>query len=162
MTVLQPKLLGSPIKRREDPKLITGSSSYVDDIKLVGTAYLVVLRSPYGHARIKSIDTSAARSAPGVLDVVTAADVNGLLTSPLPVIIPLAKFDDAKAPERRVFATDKVRFVGDPVAAVVAESRAAARDAASLIEVDYEPLDAVIDPEAAMAESAPILHEQFG
>jgi carbon-monoxide dehydrogenase large subunit len=162
MTVSQPKLLGSPVKRREDPKLITGSASYVDDIKLVGTAYMVMLRSPYGHARINGIDTAAAKSSPGVLAVVTAADVNDTLTSALPVIVPMAAFDEGNAPERRIFATDKVRFVGDPVAAVVAESRAAARDAAALIEVDYDPLDAVVDPEKALLEGAPILHEQFG
>jgi carbon-monoxide dehydrogenase large subunit len=162
MAVTQPRLLGSPIKRREDPKLITGGATYVDDLQLPGTTYLAVLRSPYAHARVNSIDTSAAAQAPGVLAVATAQDVNDAITEPLPVIIPMAAFQDGKSPERRVLATDKVRYVGDPLAAVIAESREAARDALSLIEVEYEPLDAVVDPEQAIQDGSPVLHDQFG
>jgi carbon-monoxide dehydrogenase large subunit len=162
MAVTQPRLLGTPIKRREDPKLITGGATYVDDLHLPGTTYLAVLRSPYAHARVNAIDTSAAAQAPGVLAVVTAADVNDAIGEPLPVLIPMAAFQDGKSPERRVLATDKVRYVGDPIAAIVADSREAARDALALIEVDYEPLDAVVDPEQAITEGAAILHEQFG
>ena len=159
MAIATPKTLGQPIKRREDPRLITGSSTYVDDLQLPGLAHLAVIRSPYGHARIRGIDLEAARSAPGVLAVITARDLEGATTGPLPAEYDLTPFQDAQDPKRYPLATDKVRYVGDPVAAVVAESRYAARDAAALIEVDYEPLPAVVDPEAALAEGAPLLHE---
>ncbi|HEX3244617.1 MAG TPA: xanthine dehydrogenase family protein molybdopterin-binding subunit [Chloroflexota bacterium] len=162
MAVTQPRLLGTPIKRREDPKLITGGATYVDDLHLVGTTYMAVLRSPYAHARVNGIDTTAAKAAPGVVAVVTAADVNDATVGPLPVLIPMSAFQDGKSPERRVLAMDKVRYVGDPLAAVVAESREAARDALALVEVDFEPLEAVVDPEQAILEGAPVLHEQFG
>src|SRR6266508_5636252 len=152
MAVLQPKLLGTPIKRREDPRLITGTATYVDDVKLPGMAYLAVLRSPHAHARVRSIDTSAAQQAPGVLAVITAADIGDALAGPLPVIVPMAAFQDGKSPPRGPLVTDKVRYVGDPVAAVVAESRTDARDALALLEVDYEPLNAVVDPEKALEE----------
>ncbi|MFN0072462.1 MAG: xanthine dehydrogenase family protein molybdopterin-binding subunit [Chloroflexota bacterium] len=162
MAVPQPRLLGTPIKRREDPKLITGGATYVDDLQFAGTTYLAILRSPYAHARVRSINTTAASQAPGVISVVTAADVNEGITGPLPVLIPMSAFVDGKSPERRLLVTDKVRYVGDPVVAVVAESREQARDALALIEVDYEPLDAVVDPELAILESAAVIHEQFG
>jgi len=157
-----PKTLGQPIKRREDPRLITGSATYVDDLRLPGLAYLAVVRSPYAHARVKDIRTEAAREAPGVLAVVTAKDIEGATTGPLPWEFDLSAFQNAKAPDRYALATHKVRYVGDPVAAVVAASRYAARDAAALVEVDYEPLPAVVDPEAALANGAPLLFEEFG
>ena len=157
-----PKLLGQPIKRREDPRLITGSATYVDDLRLSGMAHLVVVRSPYAHARVNGIDTEAARSAPGVLAVITANDLEGATTGPLPYEFDLSVFVDVRDPERYALATDKVRYVGDPVAAVVAESRYAAHDAAALIDVDCEPLPALVDPEAALAEDAPLLFEEFG
>ncbi|MBA2449701.1 MAG: xanthine dehydrogenase family protein molybdopterin-binding subunit [Chloroflexi bacterium] len=157
-----PKMLGQPIKRREDPRLITGAASYVDDAHLPGLTYLFVVRSPYGHARVKGIDVEAARGAPGVLAVITARDIEGATTGPLPGEYDLSVFEDAKEPQRYPLATDKVRYVGDPVAVVVAESRYAASDAAALVEVEYEPLPPVVDPEAALEAGAPLLFEEFG
>jgi carbon-monoxide dehydrogenase large subunit len=156
-----PKYLGQPIKRREDPRLITGGGSYVDDIRLPGMVYLAFLRSPYGHARLRSVSADAARGAPGVLAVATAADLGDALGQ-LPADAGLGSYEDAKSPPRHPLATDTVRYVGEPVAAVVAESPAAARDALDLIEADYEPLPAVVDPEKALEEGAPLLYEEFG
>ncbi|MFN8526351.1 MAG: xanthine dehydrogenase family protein molybdopterin-binding subunit [Chloroflexota bacterium] len=162
VTPMTPRMLGQPIKRREDPRLITGGGSYVDDITLPSMAHLVVVRSPYAHARVKSIDTSAAAAAPGVLAVITAKDIEGATTGPLPYEFGWDPFIDVNDFKRYPLATDKVRYVGDPVAAVVAESRYQARDAAALVEVEYEPLPAVVDPEKAMQPGAPLLFEDSG
>jgi carbon-monoxide dehydrogenase large subunit len=159
---MAPKYLGQRIRRREDPRLITGTSTYVDDLKLPGTLFMAVVRSPYAHARIKSIDTQQVRGLPSVLAVVTAADIASATTGPLPLDVDMSMFPGANNPARGPLATDKVRYVGDPVAAIVATDRYAARDAVDLIEVEYEPLPAVIDPEAALKEGAPLLHEAFG
>src|SRR6266516_1762122 len=153
-------MLGSPIKRREDPRLITGQATYVDDIKLPGMLYMAVLRSPYGHAHIKSIHTEAARSHPGVVAVYTAADIKGIVGN-IAVAGPLGKIAEGMG-VRGPLAEGKVRFYGDPVAFVVAEDRYIARDARDLIEVDYEPLPAVVDMEKAMQPGAPLLYEEFG
>ncbi len=153
-------MLGSPIKRREDPRLITGQATYVDDIKLPGMLYMAVLRSPYGHAHIKSIHTEAARSHPGVVAVYTAADIKGIVGN-IAVAVPLGKIAEGMG-VRGPLAEGKVRFYGDPVAFVVAEDRYIARDARDLIEVDYEPLPAVVDMEKAMQPGAPLLYEEFG
>ncbi len=127
-------LLGSPIKRREDPRLITGQATYVDDIKLPGMLHMAVLRSPYGHAHIKSINTDAARKYPGVVAVYTAADIKGIVGN-IAVAVPLGKIAEGMG-VRGPLAEGKVRFYGDPVAFVVAEDRYTARDARDLIEVD--------------------------
>ena len=129
-----PTLFGSGIRRREDPRLITGAATYTDDVKLPGLAYAAILRSPYAHARITRIDTSAAKAAPGVLAIYSGADVKDRLV-PVPCAwnIPNA---DLKTPPHPQLAFDKVRYVGDGVAMVVAESRAAARDANDHNEVD--------------------------
>src|SRR2546428_9660252 len=153
-------MLGSPIKRREDPRLITGQATYVDDLKLPGMLHMAVLRSPYGHAHIKSINTDAARKYPGVVAVYTAADIKGILGN-IAVAVPLgliAKGMGVRGP----LAEGKVRFYGDPVAVVIADDRYTARDARDLIEVDYEPLPAAIDIEKAMQPGAPLLYEDFG
>jgi carbon-monoxide dehydrogenase large subunit len=157
-----PKMLGQPIKRREDPRLITGSSTYVDDLHLPGMTYMQVVRSPYAHARINGVDTSAAASAPGVVAVVTAKDIEGATTGPMPYEFAPDPFQNFKNMDRRPLATDKVRYVGDPVAVVVAESRYAARDAAALVEVDYDPLPAVVDPEKALEEGSTLLYDDWG
>ena len=162
MAVATPKMLGQPIKRREDPRLITGSSSYVDDLQLPGMTHLMFVRSPHGHARVNGINTAEALKVPGVLAVLTARDLEGATTGPLPYEFTWDAFSDVKNMERHALATDKVRYVGDPVAAVVAETRYAARDAAALVDVDYEPLPAVVDPEAGLAPGAPLLYEEFG
>jgi aerobic carbon-monoxide dehydrogenase large subunit len=153
-------MVGSPIKRREDPRLITGQATYVDDIKLPGMLYMAVLRSPYGHARIKSITTDAARNHPGVVAVYTAKDLKDTVGT-VPVAVPLGKIAEGMG-ARTPLAEDKVRFYGDTVAVAIADDPYTARDAADLIEVDYEPLPAAIDLEQAMQPGAPLLYEQFG
>ena len=153
--------LGTPIKRREDPRLITGQATYVDDIKLVGMLHMAVLRSPYGHARINSINTTAARNHPGVVAVYTAEDLNGVVGT-IPLAAPLPGPISEGLGRRGPLAEGKVRFYGDPVAVVIAEDRYTARDARDLLEVDYDPLPAAIDVEKAMEPDAPLLYEEFG
>jgi carbon-monoxide dehydrogenase large subunit len=162
MTAPLPKLMGQPVKRREDPRLITGSSQYVDDIQLPGMLHLTVVRSPYGHAKVSGIDVSAALKVPGVVAIYTAKDLEGATTGPLPYEFGFEPFQNVKNMERGPLATDKVRYVGDPVAAVYAETRYASRDAAALVEVDYEPLPAVVDPEKGLEDGAPLLYEEWG
>src|SRR5216684_2970609 len=152
-------LVGSPIKRREDPRLITGLATYVDDIKLHGTLHMSVLRSPYGHARINRIDTEAARNHPGVVAVYTAEDLKGAVGN-IAIAVPLGHVTEGMG-VRGALADGKVRYYGDPVAAVIADDRYTARDARDLIEVDYEPLPAVIDVEKAMQPDSPRLYEEF-
>jgi len=152
-------MLGSPIKRREDPRLITGQATYVDDIKIPGMLHMSVLRSPYGHARINSINTEAARNHPGVVAVYTAEDLKGAVGN-IAIAVPLGHVANGMG-ARGALAEGKVRFYGDPVAAVIADDRYTARDARDLIEVDYEPLPAVVDVEKAMQPDAPRLYEEF-
>ena len=151
------RIFGSGIRRREDPRLITGQASYTDDITLNGLVHAAILRSPHGHARITSIDTSAAKSASGVLAVYTGADIEGKL-NPIPCawVVPDS---DVKAVAYPAIAKDVVRYVGDAVAVVVADTRTQAEDALELINVDYEVLPAVVNAEAALQEGAPQLHE---
>jgi aerobic carbon-monoxide dehydrogenase large subunit len=158
--VVTPNMLGLPIKRGEDPRLVSGSGAYLEDLVLPGLACVVFVRSPYGHARIGRIDLSAARSAPGVLLVLAGTDLDAVI--PRPLLGDWPPFEGENRPPNPLLARDKVRFVGDPVAAVVAETRGQANDAVDLIEIDYEPLPAVSDPEAALALDAPLLYEQFG
>ena len=151
------RIFGSGIRRREDPRLITGQASYTDDIKLPGLVHAAILRSPHAHARIMSIDADAARSAPGVVAVYTGADTDGVL-NPIPCAWVVPDSDTKTVPYPPI-AKDVVRYVGDAVAVVVAESRYQAEDAVERINVNYETLPAVISPEAAMQEGAPQLHE---
>ncbi|GLV56423.1 aldehyde dehydrogenase [Dictyobacter sp. S3.2.2.5] len=153
-------MLGTPIKRREDPRLITGQATYVDDIKLLGMLHMAVLRSTYGHASINSINTDAARQLPGVVAVYTAQDLKGTVGN-IPVAAPLPPHITNGMGRRLPLAENKVRFYGDPVAIVIAENRYVARDALDLIDVDYEPLPAAIDIEKAMQPDAPLLYEEF-
>ena len=150
-----PRLFGSAIKRREDPRLMTGCGTYVDDLTVPGMVEMVLVRSPHAHARIRSIDVSRAKAASGVVAVFTGADLEGVM-KPVPCIWTLP---DMKAPTRRAITRDKARFAGDIVAAVVATDRYAATDAAALVAVDYDVLPAVVDPEAAMKPGAPLLHD---
>lgn len=153
-----PNVFGTPLKRREDPRLITGQGNFTDDIQLPGMVYMAILRSPHAHARIKRIDVSAARRAPGVVAVYTGKDLEGKMgTIPTAWLVPDS---DLKTPPHHALAVDKVRYVGDGVALVVAEDRYTARDALELIEVEYEELPAVVDQEEAMKEGAPQLHEE--
>ncbi len=152
-------MLGSPIKRREDPRLITGQATYVDDIKIPGMLHMSVLRSPYGHARITSINTEAARNHPGVVAVYTAQDLKGAVGN-IAIAVPLGEVANGMG-ARGPLAEGKVRFYGDPVAVVIADDRYTARDARDLIEIDYEPLPAVVDVEKAMQPDSPRLYEEF-
>ena len=150
------KVFGSGIRRREDPRLITGTATYTEDVVLPDMAYAAILRSPHAHARIRSIDTSRAKTAPGVIAVFTAADTEPAL-KPMPCawLLPNADLKIATYPQ---LAKDTVRYVGDCVAVVVADSRYQAQDALELIEVDYGPLPAVVDPQKAAGKGAPQLH----
>jgi aerobic carbon-monoxide dehydrogenase large subunit len=151
------QMFGSGIRRREDPRLITGTATYTDDLVLPRMVHMAILRSPYAHARIRRMDTTRARQAPGVVAVYTGADTaQALAPMPCAWLLPNANLKVAKYPQ---LATDLVRYVGDCVAVVVAEDRYQAQDAVEMIEVDYDPLPAVIDPQAAMASGAPQLHE---
>jgi carbon-monoxide dehydrogenase large subunit len=137
-------ILGNRVLRKEDPKFLTVGGSYVDDLVIEGAAYLVYVRSTQAHARITGIDAAAAKQAPGVLDVVTADDL-GL--SPAPPSMPMIN----QAMGQPALSTGVVRYVGEPVAAVVAETLAQAADAAEMVVVDYEPLPVVVDPERSVA-----------
>jgi carbon-monoxide dehydrogenase large subunit len=149
-------LFGSGIRRREDPRLITGRATYTDDVKLPGLLYAAVLRSNYAHATLTRVDVARARTAAGVVAVYTGADLEGKVgTVPCAWNVPNC---DLKVPPHPLLAVDRVRYVGDGIALVVAESRAAARDALDLIDVEYEPLAAVVDPERATETGAPQLH----
>ncbi len=149
--------IGRPLKRTEDPKLITGQGSYVDDLKPAGLAHLVFLRSPHAHARVRSLGVKAASKAPGVIGVFTARDLGHLRQIPY-----LRLFPGMKPPPLPFLAEGVVHAVGIPVAAVVAESPALGRDAAELIEVEYESLPAIADPEAALRPEAPLVHPELG
>jgi len=151
------RIFGSGIRRREDPRLITGQATYTDDVKLVGMAYAAILRSPHPHARISSVDGSAAESMPGVVAVYTGADTDGVL-NPMPCawVVPDS---DVKAVAYPPIAKDVVRYTGDAVAVVVAESREQAEDALEAIDVNYQVLPSVTSPEAATQQGAPQLHD---
>ena len=153
------RIFGSGIRRREDPRLITGSATYTDDITLPGMVHAAMLRSEHAHARITRIDTSQAASAPGVIAVYTGADIDGAL-APVPCAW-LLPDSDLKIADYPCIAKDVVRYTGDIVATVVAETPYQAHDALALIEVDYEPLESVTNPEAAAADGAPQLHAEI-
>jgi len=147
--------IGQPLRRREDFKFITGKGRYVDDIKVPGMLHMAVLRSPHAHAVIKRIDLTAAKAAPGVRVALSGADLVGKIGPIAPNwIIP-----GTKVPVRPVVALDRVRFVGECVALVVAQTQALAYDAVGLIEVEYDALPAVVDEEQAIGDDAPQLHE---
>ncbi|HEU5140366.1 MAG TPA: molybdopterin cofactor-binding domain-containing protein, partial [Bacillales bacterium] len=150
-------VFGTPLKRREDPRLITGNGNYTDDIQLPGMLFAAVLRSPHAHARIKRIDVSAAREAEGVAAVYTGQDLAGKM-EPIPTAW-LPPDSDMKTPAHPALAVDTVRYVGDGVALVVADDRYSARDALDLIEVEYEELPVSVSQEEAMKDGAAQLHE---
>lgn len=149
------RIFGSGIKRREDPRLITGKAKYTDDMKLPGLLHMAVVRSPHAHARIKSIDTSAAKAVEGVVAIFTGNDID---LNPIPCAW-LVPDSDLKTPDHLALAKDKVRYVGDGVAIVLAETRYQAQDGADAVEVDYEPLGAVVNPEEATHDGAPQVHD---
>src|SRR6476646_2230203 len=150
-------VLGSSVRRVEDPRFITGKGRYLDDIKLTGMVHLAILRSPYAHANIRSIDASKAKTMPGVLAVIVGADIPW---NPLPMAWPAGGStvkNNVNTP--RILATDSVKWTGEGVAAVVAETEAQAVDALEAIDVDYEPLPAIVDAEKATQPGAPQLHD---
>src|SRR6266850_2346723 len=149
-----PKLVGERVKRREDPRLIQGRGTYVDDIKIAGMQHLAFKRSDVAHGRIRSIDTSAAEAMEGVEAVFTGARIAELL-APMPIGTPFP------SPPHRAVAVDVVRYAGEAVAVVVASDRYVARDAADAIVVNYEALPAVVDPELAMTGKPTVIHADF-
>jgi carbon-monoxide dehydrogenase large subunit len=153
-TPILPKLVGERVRRREDPRLIQGRGTYVDDIKVAGMQHLAFKRCDIAHGRIRSIDTAAAAAMDGVEAVFTGAQIADML-GPMPIGTPFP------SPPHRAVAADVVRYAGEPVAVVVARDRYVARDAADAIVVDYEPLPAVVDPEQAMAGKPTVIHPDF-
>lgn len=148
------KWVGTSYKRKEDLRLLVGKGEFVDNIKLPNMKHAAILRSPYPHARINGIDATEAEKLPGVHGVLTGMDVKEM-SEPFPVGVPVP-------PKYYSCAVDRVRFVGEPVAVVVADTRYIAEDALDLIKVDYEPLPVVMDIEEAVSPEAPVLHENIG
>ncbi|MEM7326759.1 MAG: xanthine dehydrogenase family protein molybdopterin-binding subunit, partial [Actinomycetota bacterium] len=154
MTAVQGSILGNAVLRREDPTLLTGTDKYNDDLEVPGLGYAHFVRSPFAHATLGNIDTSEATGMPGVAGVWSADDLEMADFQGFPMFP--VEFN------RPVLARGKVRFVGDIVAVVVADSREEAADAAEMVVVDYDPLPAVTDMEAALADDAPVLFEEHG
>lgn len=148
------RVLGASIKRREDPRFITGKGNYTDDLKLAGMTCAVFVRSPHANAKIRKIDTSRASKAPGVVAIFTGKDLAGVNSLPCGWLLP-----ELKVPAHMPLAIDAARYVGDPVAIVIAESQSAASDAAELVAVDWEVLPSVTSTEKAAAKGSPQIHE---
>jgi carbon-monoxide dehydrogenase large subunit len=155
---LRPKIIGARIRRTEDPRLLTGLGSFVDDRQVAGVLHVAFRRSDQAHARIRAIDSAAARAAPGVAAAFTAADFEGAV-NPLRAT---SRMKGYYATPIRPLAHEKVRYVGEPVAGIVAESRYLAEDAAERIAIDFEPLPHVADPAEAVRPGAPLLHDEAG
>ena len=149
-------LVGKRIRRREDPRLLTGTATYVDDVQMPGMLHACIVRSPHAAARIKSINTKAALDRPGVAAVFTGRDVEKIGPVPCGASLP-----GLRVPHHAILAQDRVYFAGHPVAVVVATDRYIARDAADHVDVEYEPLPAVADPEKALAAGAPAVHPEW-
>ncbi len=155
----QKAYIGSPVKRREDATLLTGRGTFVENMTPVGTVFMAVVRSPYAHARVAGIDLEAARKAEGVVAVFSAAELQDDWKAAMPCAWPVT--EDMKNPAHYPL-TDVARHQGDGVAVVIAESRALARDAAELVEVDWEPLDAIADVAKALDDGAHVVHPDIG
>ena len=160
MATTEQRFIGKRIPRKEDPELVTGRGTFVDNITVPGMLWAHIVRSPFAHATIKGVDVSKALAMPGCVAAYSGTDLGSEFGAPLVCAWPVV--DDIKMSEHWPLAKDKARHVGDGVAVVVAESRALAKDAAELVEVDYEPLPAVTDVEAAKADGAPLVHDGFG
>ncbi|HET6794167.1 MAG TPA: xanthine dehydrogenase family protein molybdopterin-binding subunit [Acidimicrobiales bacterium] len=159
MTNIAERYTGASVKRSEDPRILTGQGRYVDDVRLPGMLHACFVRSPFAHARIRSVDVSAAREAPGVRLVLTGEELEAMIV-PGPGVA--AFFSGGlKVPSFSQLCTDKVRLVGDPVVMVVADTRYLAEDACELVEVDYEELPAIATPEAALDGSNPPIFEDL-
>ena len=157
------RVFGARAKRNEDPRLLTGQAQFVDDVHIPGMLHAAFKRSDYAHARIVGVDVAAARALPGVVVVYTAEDL-GEFWAPSPLLVPPPPTQHIEFNQRTAgqLARDKVRYVGEPIVMIVAESRYLAEDAAEQVVVDYDPLPAVVDLEAAMGEDAPLVHEDVG
>jgi carbon-monoxide dehydrogenase large subunit len=155
---VRPKIIGARIKRSEDPRLLTGLGAYTDDRQVMRLLHVAFRRSDQSHARIRAIDCAAARAAPGVIAVFTADD----LSDTVKPLLATSRMANYYATPILPLAHGKVRYVGEPVVGVVAESRYQAEDAIELIAIDYEPLPLVIDPEQAVRPGAPLLHDEAG
>lgn len=156
-TTAKPELLvGKRLRRREDPRLITGTATYVDDMKMPGMLYAAIVRSPHAAAKIRSMDTSKAAAHPGVAAVFTGKDTEKVGPVPCGASLP-----GLRVPHHHILAPERVYFVGHPVAVVVATDRYIAKDAADLVEIDWDVRNAVADPEKAIASEAPAVHPEW-
>ncbi len=155
-----PKVIGTSVKRKEDASLLRGLGTFVDNLTLPATVNMAVVRSPYPRARITGVNLDAARAAEGVVAAFSGADLAGDWEGGLPCAWPVT--EDIKMPPHFPLATDEARYQGDGVAVVVAESRALAKDAAELVEVDYEPLPSIADVAKALDDGTPLVHGDLG
>src|SRR5205809_135894 len=151
--------VGQSVRRKEDYRFLTGCGQYTDDVNPPHHTHAYFLRSPHAHANIRRIDTAKAKSAPGVVAVFTGGDLTGVNGLPCGWLITGTDGQPMKEPPHPVLAQGKVRYVGDGVALVIAETLAQAKDAAEQIEVDYEVLAPVVDPVAALKSGAPLIHD---
>src|SRR5690349_13390167 len=152
-------VIGHAVLRKEDARFLTGTGQYTDDVSMPRQTYAYFLRSPHAHANIESIDVVKAKQSPGVIDVFTAADLAGVNGLPCGWLITGTDGKPMNEPPHPVLAQGKVRYVGDAVALVVAESPAQAKDAAEQIDVDYDVLPSAVDSLDALADGAPQIHE---
>ncbi|MBO0831161.1 MAG: carbon monoxide dehydrogenase, partial [Actinobacteria bacterium] len=159
--IMAERYTGASIKRSEDPRILTGAGRYVDDIKLPGMLHAAFVRSPLAHARVLKVNVSAAQALPGVVAVLTGADLASM-TIPGPDALLAMMGGPGPTPEYTLLGTDKVRFVGDPVAVVIAESRYLAEDGCDLVEVEYEDLPPVATAAAALEAGSPPLFANLG
>ena len=160
MSATETRFVGAPVKRKEDGPLLRGRGTFVDNIDLPGTVAMTVVRSPYAHARVTRVDVAAARACEGVVAVFTGADLRADWKAAMPCAWPVT--EDMKNPPHYPLAVDEVKYQGDGVAVVLADSRAHALDAAELVEVDYEPLAVAVDVASAAEQGAPLVHEELG
>src|SRR5215475_12187035 len=159
--IVAERYTGASIKRSEDPRILTGKGRYVDDIKLPGMLHAAFVRSPLAHARVLSVDVSAARALPGVVAAFTGAELEAM-TVPGPDVLMAMLGSGGPTPEFTLLATDKVRFAGDPVAVVIAESRYLAEDGCELVDVEYDDLPPVTNASFALDPGSPPLFANLG
>nr|MBA2715439.1 xanthine dehydrogenase family protein molybdopterin-binding subunit [Rubrobacteraceae bacterium] len=160
MTEAPERYVGGGVPRKEDPALVTGRANWTDNIKIPGMLHMAVLRSPFAHAKITNLDVSAALDQPGVVAAFTANDLADDWAAAMPCAWPVT--EDIKMPDHWPLAKDEVNFMGDAVAVVIADGKYTVQDALEFIEVDYEPLDVVVDMEEAIKDDAPLVHEDLG
>ncbi|MGB6284791.1 MAG: xanthine dehydrogenase family protein molybdopterin-binding subunit, partial [Xanthobacteraceae bacterium] len=155
---LGPKVVGARIKRTEDPRLLTGLGAYTDDRQMPRVLHAAFRRSDQSHAKIRAIDCTAARTAPGVVAVFTAED----LADQVKPLVATSRMKNYHPTPLLPLARDKVRYVGEPIVGVIAQSRYQAEDALEFVGIEFEPLPVVVDPEQAVQDGAPLLHEAAG